>query len=75
MALLLQVTELREQSFQQVGFCTQMGSALCTLLWGVSNREETVKSILGMVSAGEAAGNRSVPGGCSERVLEGGVIL
>ncbi|XP_075705188.1 heat shock factor 2-binding protein-like isoform X1 [Rhinoderma darwinii] len=48
LALLLQVTELREQSVQQVDFCTQMGSALCTLLWGVSNREETVKSILGM---------------------------
>ncbi|XP_075707149.1 heat shock factor 2-binding protein isoform X2 [Rhinoderma darwinii] len=48
LALLLQVTELREQSVQQVDFCTQMGSALCTLLWGVSNREETVKIILGM---------------------------
>ncbi|XP_056407831.1 heat shock factor 2-binding protein [Hyla sarda] len=46
--LLLQVTELRARSVQQVDFCTQMGSALCTLLWGVSNREETVKTILGM---------------------------
>ncbi|KAM3936008.1 heat shock factor 2-binding protein [Leptodactylus fuscus] len=48
LALLLQISVLREQSAQQVDFCTQMGSALCTLLWGVSNREETVKSILGM---------------------------
>ncbi|XP_044129627.1 heat shock factor 2-binding protein [Bufo gargarizans] len=48
LSLLLQVTELREQNVQQVDFCSQMGSALCTLLWGVSNREETVRSILGM---------------------------
>ncbi|KAG9473009.1 hypothetical protein GDO78_015307 [Eleutherodactylus coqui] len=53
LALLVQVTELREQSIQQVDYCTQMGSALCTLLWGVSNREETVKTILGMDKTAE----------------------
>ncbi|CAN2387809.1 Heat shock factor 2-binding protein [Pristimantis euphronides] len=53
LALLVQITELREQSIQQADFFTQMGSALCTLLWGVSNREETVKSILGMDKTAE----------------------
>ncbi|XP_071995167.1 heat shock factor 2-binding protein isoform X2 [Engystomops pustulosus] len=47
-ALLLQMAQLREHSLQQVDFCTQMGSALCTLLWAVSNREETVRNIVGM---------------------------
>ncbi|XP_040269355.1 heat shock factor 2-binding protein-like [Bufo bufo] len=53
LSLLLQVTELREQNVQQVDFCSEMGSALCTLLWGVSNREETVRSILGMDTTAE----------------------
>ncbi|XP_069801147.1 heat shock factor 2-binding protein isoform X2 [Dendropsophus ebraccatus] len=48
LALLLQLIQLRNHSVQQVDFCTHMGSALCTLLWGVSIREETVRSILGM---------------------------
>ncbi|KAM4046672.1 heat shock factor 2-binding protein [Anomaloglossus baeobatrachus] len=53
LALLLQVSALQERSVQQVDFCTQMGSAVCTLLWGVSNKEETVKSILGMDTTAE----------------------
>ncbi|XP_077149657.1 heat shock factor 2-binding protein isoform X1 [Ranitomeya variabilis] len=53
LSLLLQVSALQERSIQQVAFCTQMGSTVCTLLWGVSNREETVKSILGMDKSAE----------------------
>ncbi|KAM8977787.1 heat shock factor 2-binding protein [Pelodytes ibericus] len=47
LSLLCQLSSLQEQSQQQVEFCSQMGSALCTLLWGVSDKEDAVRSILG----------------------------
>ncbi|XP_072254619.1 heat shock factor 2-binding protein isoform X2 [Pyxicephalus adspersus] len=48
LSLLLQLSTLREKSVQQTYYCTHVGSVLCTLLWSVSNREETVTNILGM---------------------------
>lgn len=46
--------EAKQQLLQQAEYCTEMGAAVCTLLWGVSNNEEAVKAILGGVSmAGE----------------------
>ncbi|XP_077335591.1 heat shock factor 2-binding protein [Lithobates pipiens] len=53
LSLLVQLSTLREQSVQPADFCPPMGSFLCTLLWSVSNREETVKSILGMDKCAE----------------------
>ncbi|XP_075053661.1 heat shock factor 2-binding protein isoform X2 [Mixophyes fleayi] len=52
-ALLVQVTSLQEQSVQQAEYCTHMGSALCSLLWGLSTNEGIVNSILGMDKAPE----------------------
>lgn len=49
-----QLNEAKQQLLQQAEYCTEMGAAVCTLLWGVSSSEEAVKSILGGVSmAGE----------------------
>ncbi|POI35084.1 hypothetical protein CIB84_001164 [Bambusicola thoracicus] len=42
--------EAKQQLLQQAEYCTEMGAAVCTLLWGVSNNEEAVKTILGGVS-------------------------
>ncbi|KAJ7420034.1 Heat shock factor 2-binding protein [Willisornis vidua] len=42
-----QLTEAKEQLLQQAEYCTEMGAAVCTLLWGVSSNEEAVKTILG----------------------------
>lgn len=53
LSLLVQLSTLREQSVQPIDFSTHMGSFLCTLLWSVSNREETVRSILGMDKCAE----------------------
>uniref|UniRef100_A0A8C2TAA2 Heat shock transcription factor 2 binding protein n=1 Tax=Coturnix japonica TaxID=93934 RepID=A0A8C2TAA2_COTJA len=39
--------EAKQQLLQQAEYCTEMGAAVCTLLWGVSNNEEAVKTILG----------------------------
>ncbi|OXB79557.1 UNVERIFIED_CONTAM: hypothetical protein H355_000373 [Colinus virginianus] len=39
--------EAKQQLLQQAEYCTEMGAAVCTLLWGVSNNEEAVKAILG----------------------------
>uniref|UniRef100_A0A8C5P7E4 Heat shock transcription factor 2 binding protein n=1 Tax=Leptobrachium leishanense TaxID=445787 RepID=A0A8C5P7E4_9ANUR len=47
LSLVARLSHVQEQSAQQVEFCSHMGSAVCTLLWAVSNREEAVKSILG----------------------------
>ncbi|XP_043928180.1 heat shock factor 2-binding protein [Protopterus annectens] len=47
-----QLSEARQQLLQQADYCTQMGAAVCTLLWSVSSKEETVKTIL--------AGNKAV---------------
>lgn len=45
-----QLNEAKQQLLQQAEYCTEMGAAVCTLLWGVSSSEEAVKSILGGVS-------------------------
>ncbi|KAL2310383.1 hypothetical protein Nmel_002033 [Mimus melanotis] len=42
-----QLNEAKQQLLQQAEYCTEMGAAVCTLLWGVSSNEEAVKSILG----------------------------
>ncbi|KAE8620990.1 hypothetical protein XENTR_v10004642 [Xenopus tropicalis] len=47
LSLVSQVSSLREQSVQQAEYCSHMGAAACTLLWGVSHKEEVVLSILG----------------------------
>ncbi|OCT93542.1 heat shock factor 2-binding protein [Xenopus laevis] len=47
LSLVTQVRSLREQSMQQSEYCSHMGAAACTLLWGVSHKEEAVLSILG----------------------------
>ncbi|XP_040401365.1 heat shock factor 2-binding protein isoform X1 [Cygnus olor] len=39
--------EAKQQLLQQAEYCTEMGAAVCTLLWGVSSNEEAVKTILG----------------------------
>ncbi|XP_069492261.1 heat shock factor 2-binding protein [Ambystoma mexicanum] len=41
-----QLNEARQQLMQQAEYCTEMGAAACTLLWGVSNNEEVVKNIV-----------------------------
>ncbi|XP_077088374.1 heat shock factor 2-binding protein isoform X2 [Siphateles boraxobius] len=41
-----QLWECREQLQQQKDFCTELGSASCTLLWSASQREEAIKDIL-----------------------------
>lgn len=49
-----QLNEAKQQLLQQAEYCTEMGAAVCTLLWGVSSNEEAVKTLLGGVSmAGE----------------------
>ncbi|KFW74156.1 Heat shock factor 2-binding protein, partial [Manacus vitellinus] len=45
-----QLNEAKQQLLQQAEYCTEMGAAVCTLLWGVSSNEEAVKTILGGVS-------------------------
>ncbi|XP_050792649.1 heat shock factor 2-binding protein isoform X3 [Gopherus flavomarginatus] len=47
LALRQQLNEARQQLLQQAEYCTEMGAAVCTLLWGVSSNEEAVKNILG----------------------------
>ncbi|XP_055657438.1 heat shock factor 2-binding protein isoform X1 [Falco peregrinus] len=42
-----QLNEAKQQLLQQAEYCTEMGAAVCTLLWGVSGNEEAVKTILG----------------------------
>ncbi|XP_041901760.1 heat shock factor 2-binding protein-like isoform X6 [Corvus kubaryi] len=46
-----QLNEAKQQLLQQAEYCTEMGAAVCTLLWGVSSNEEAVKSILGASKA------------------------
>lgn len=50
LALRQQLNEAKQQLLQQAEYCTEMGAAACTLLWGVSSSEEVVKAILGGVS-------------------------
>ncbi|XP_007907003.1 heat shock factor 2-binding protein isoform X2 [Callorhinchus milii] len=47
LAIRLQLNEARHQLLQQAEYCTAMGAAVCTLLWSVSSKEESVKIILG----------------------------
>lgn len=47
LALRQQLNEARQQLLQQAEYCTEMGAAACTLLWGVSSSEDVVKAILG----------------------------
>ncbi|XP_061483521.1 heat shock factor 2-binding protein isoform X1 [Rhineura floridana] len=42
-----QLNEARQQLLQQAEYCTEMGAAVCTLLWSISSSEEAVKNILG----------------------------
>ncbi|XP_069059339.1 heat shock factor 2-binding protein [Pleurodeles waltl] len=46
-----QLVEARQQLLQQAEYCTEMGAATCTLLWGVSNNEDVVKNIVGASKA------------------------
>lgn len=46
-ALRQQWNEAKQQLLQQAEYCTEMGAAACTILWGVSSSEEVVKAILG----------------------------
>uniref|UniRef100_A0A673J3K7 Heat shock factor 2-binding protein-like n=1 Tax=Sinocyclocheilus rhinocerous TaxID=307959 RepID=A0A673J3K7_9TELE len=41
-----QLCECREELQQQKAFCTELGTASCTLLWSASQREEAIKDIL-----------------------------
>ncbi|XP_007172734.1 heat shock factor 2-binding protein isoform X2 [Balaenoptera acutorostrata] len=47
LALRQQLNEAKQQLLQQAQYCTEMGAAACTILWGVSSSEEVVKAILG----------------------------
>ncbi|XP_024614133.1 heat shock factor 2-binding protein [Neophocaena asiaeorientalis asiaeorientalis] len=47
LALRQQLNEAKQQLLQQAEYCTGMGAAACTILWGVSSSEEVVKAILG----------------------------
>ncbi|XP_047703048.1 heat shock factor 2-binding protein isoform X1 [Prionailurus viverrinus] len=47
LALRQQLNEAKQQLLQQAEYCTEMGAAACTLLWGVSSSEDVVKAILG----------------------------
>ncbi|XP_051870462.1 heat shock factor 2-binding protein [Pristis pectinata] len=47
LALRVQLNEARQQLLQQAEYCTEMGAAVCTLLWSVSSNEESVQFILG----------------------------
>ncbi|XP_023571633.1 heat shock factor 2-binding protein isoform X2 [Octodon degus] len=40
LALRQQLNEAKQQLLQQAEYCTEMGAAACTLLWGVSSSEE-----------------------------------
>nr|XP_028583143.1 heat shock factor 2-binding protein isoform X6 [Podarcis muralis] len=46
-----QLNEAKQQLLQQAEYCTEMGAAVCTLLWSISSNEEAVKSILGSSKA------------------------
>ncbi|XP_055270812.1 heat shock factor 2-binding protein isoform X2 [Moschus berezovskii] len=40
LALQQQLNEAKQQLLQQAEYCTEMGAAACTILWGVSSSEE-----------------------------------
>ncbi|XP_045708566.1 heat shock factor 2-binding protein [Phyllostomus hastatus] len=47
LALRQQLNEAKQQLQQQAEYCTEMGAAACTLLWGASRSEGVVRAILG----------------------------
>ncbi|XP_004594215.2 heat shock factor 2-binding protein [Ochotona princeps] len=47
LAVRQQLDEAKQQLLQQAEYCTEMGAAACTLLWGVSGSAEVVQAILG----------------------------
>ncbi|XP_054984832.1 heat shock factor 2-binding protein isoform X3 [Sorex araneus] len=46
LSLQQQLHEAKQQLLQQAEYCTEMGAAACTLLWGVSGSEDVVRAIL-----------------------------
>ncbi|XP_038616388.1 heat shock factor 2-binding protein [Tachyglossus aculeatus] len=47
LALQQQLNEAKLQLLQQAEYCTEMGSAACTLLWGITSNEEAAQAIIG----------------------------
>lgn len=47
LALRQQLDGVKQQLVRQAEYCTEMGAATCTLLWGVSSSEDVVKAMLG----------------------------
>lgn len=45
-----QLCEARQQLERQAAYCTEMGAATCTLLWGATGSEDVVKAMLAAVS-------------------------
>lgn len=45
-----QLRECKEELQQQKAFCTELGTASCTLLWSASQSEEAIRDILAAVS-------------------------
>ena len=41
---------MAQQLSQQADYCSSMGSACCSLLWRVSQQEQTVEAMLAKVS-------------------------
>ncbi|XP_058283919.1 heat shock factor 2-binding protein isoform X2 [Hylobates moloch] len=70
LALRQQVNEVKQQLLQQAEYCTEMGAAACTLLWGVSSSEEVVKAILGGVSMDKALKFFSITGQTMESFVK-----
>ncbi|XP_070951881.1 heat shock factor 2-binding protein isoform X5 [Macaca nemestrina] len=70
LALRQQLSEAKQQLLQQAEYCTEMGAAACTLLWGVSSSEEVVKAILGGVSMDKALKFFSITGQTMESFVK-----
>ncbi|XP_037840810.2 heat shock factor 2-binding protein isoform X3 [Chlorocebus sabaeus] len=70
LALRQQLNEAKQQLLQQAEYCTEMGAAACTLLWGVSSSEEVVKAILGGVSMDKALKFFSITGQTMESFVK-----
>lgn len=65
LALRQQLDGVKQQLVRQAEYCTEMGAATCTLLWGVSSSEDVVKAMLGGVStAGTQASSWGLQHGC-----------
>ncbi|XP_060054782.1 heat shock factor 2-binding protein isoform X1 [Erinaceus europaeus] len=46
LAVRRQLCEARQQLERQAAYCTEMGAAACTLLWGATSSEDVVKAML-----------------------------